>query len=101
MESSALYGVLTGDVLLLALAMGRLAVAFIVLPIFSNELLPALVRNSVFVSLSLIVLVLHPALSVYGSRWSANDLWCGIRELYPLANSATVAGVEYAFCRID
>ena len=38
----------------------RLAVAFLVVPIFSNDIMPALVRNAVFASLGLVVAVVQP-----------------------------------------
>ena len=48
-----------GDLAGLAIAIGlstiRLAAAFLVMPIFSNEVMPALIRNSVFAILGLVV----------------------------------------------
>ena len=38
----------------------RLAVAFLVVPLFSNEIMPALVRNSVFAALGFVVALAHP-----------------------------------------
>lgn len=54
----------SNGVLLLALSMTRLSVAFMVLPLFSNESVPALVRNSVFVTLAVIAIVVQPAVDV-------------------------------------
>jgi len=54
----------SNGVLLLALSMTRLSVAFMVLPLFSNESVPALVRNSVFVTLALIAIVVQPPVDV-------------------------------------
>ncbi len=50
-----------GDLAGLAIAIGfstiRIAVAFLVMPIFSNEIIPALVRNSIFAILGLVVAI--------------------------------------------
>ena len=62
MDGSAVYEVLSEQLLFLGASTIRLVVAFMVLPIFSNELIPALVRNSIFLSLAVIVLLLQPAL---------------------------------------
>lgn len=51
---------LAGQVLYLALATMRVAGAFLILPIFTPETVPPLVRNSIFVSLGLIVFLLQP-----------------------------------------
>lgn len=51
---------LGGQVFLLAVAMTRIASAFIVLPAFAPGTVPPLVRNSIFVSLGLIVYMLQP-----------------------------------------
>lgn len=59
MDSSLLVSVLEGQVLLLAVGMTRLATAFLLLPLFSSNLIPALIRNSIFVSLTLVVLIAH------------------------------------------
>ena len=53
-----------GELAALAITIGlctiRLAVAFLVMPTFSNEVMPALVRNSVFAVLGLVVAVVQP-----------------------------------------
>ena len=50
------------QLLLLGVATARIAVAFMLLPIFSTETVPALVRNSIFVSLGLVSLALQPTI---------------------------------------
>lgn len=50
------------QLLLLGVATARIAVAFMMLPIFSTETVPALVRNSIFVSLGLVSLSLQPTI---------------------------------------
>jgi len=64
MESSLLVSVLEGQVLLLAVGMTRLATAFLLLPLFSSNLIPALIRNSIFVALTLVVLVAHEPVDI-------------------------------------
>jgi len=59
-----LFSNFSNGVLLLALSMTRLSVAFMVLPLFSNESVPALVRNSLFVTLALIAIVVQPPVDV-------------------------------------
>lgn len=48
----------------LAIAIGfssiRLAVAFLIVPIFSNETIPALIRNSIFAALALVIATVQP-----------------------------------------
>ena len=50
-----------GQALLLAIAVSRTAAAFTLLPIMTPDLVPPLVRNSLFVSFSLVVIALQPA----------------------------------------
>jgi len=58
------YDTLSSQVLLLALSATRIAVAFLLLPLFSNELIPALVRNSIFITLALIAIIVQPVVDV-------------------------------------
>lgn len=59
MENSALYGIFSGQLILLGLALIRMSTAFLLLPLFSSQLIPPLIRNSIFVVLSLIMLSVH------------------------------------------
>lgn len=59
METSLLLSIFEGKYMLLAVGMTRMTTAFALLPLFSSNLIPALVRNSIFVSLALIVLSVH------------------------------------------
>jgi type III secretion protein T len=59
MEPGGLIDFLLGKVLVTALASSRIAIAFMVLPLFSNELVPALVRNSIFIALALVTVIVH------------------------------------------
>lgn len=52
------------QVLLLGVATARVAATFLLLPMFSSDTVPALVRNSIFVSLGVVSLALQPPLDV-------------------------------------
>lgn len=52
--------ILAGQVLFLAVATTRVATAFLMLPVFAPQTVPPLVRNSIFVSLGLIVFLIQP-----------------------------------------
>ncbi len=60
MEDSVLYGLLSEKVLLVGLSTLRLMVALLVIPVFSDEIVPPLVRNSLFVTLAIVVVYLQP-----------------------------------------
>jgi type III secretion protein T len=62
----AIFGPWADQALLLGLTTTRFSVAFAAIPLFSNETVPSTVRNSIFVSLGLIVLVMVPPVSVEG-----------------------------------
>ena len=61
MESLALFGSLSDIALLLGLSATRVAVAFLLVPLFTNELIPAMVRNAMFIAIALLSLMLQPA----------------------------------------
>lgn len=72
MEQIALFDDFSNAVLLVALSATRVSVAFLVLPLFSNEAIPALVRNSIFVTLAIISIVIQPSVDVAeftSARW--------------------------------
>lgn len=52
------------QVLLLGVATARVAATFLLLPMFASETVPALVRNSIFVSLGIVSLAMQPQLDV-------------------------------------
>lgn len=60
MESFALVGTLRDTVLLLGLSTARVAVAFLLVPLFTAELIPAMVRNAMFIAIALLALVMQP-----------------------------------------
>lgn len=62
------------QLLLLGVATARIAVAFVLLPMFSTETIPALVRNSILIALGLVSLALQPPLdasAIAPSGWVA------------------------------
>jgi type III secretion protein T len=50
--------------LLLGLSTTRVAVAFLLLPLFTPEMVPALVRNAIFIALALLSLAMQPVVEV-------------------------------------
>ena len=52
------------QVLLLGVASARVAATFFLLPMFSSETVPAMVRNSIFIALGVVSLALQPALDI-------------------------------------
>ncbi len=64
MEINVLFDFLSEKAIIIALATSRIAITFIILPVFSNEIVPALVRNSVFVALALVTVILHSEVSI-------------------------------------
>ena len=61
MESFAQIARLSDQALLLGLSTTRIAVAFLVLPIFTGDLIPATVRNAIYVAFGVLALALQPA----------------------------------------
>ncbi len=64
METINIFESLFGHALVIGMAMVRIAIAFMLLPIFSSELIPAMIRNAMFVALALIVVMIQPAIDV-------------------------------------
>ncbi|MEP7280377.1 MAG: type III secretion system export apparatus subunit SctT [Rubrivivax sp.] len=61
MDSLLLHGPLGDTALLLGLSTTRVAVAFLLVPLFTQELVPSMVRNAMFVAIALLSLVLQPS----------------------------------------
>lgn len=97
MEALALYGSLGDIALLLGLSTTRVAVAFLLVPLFTNDLIPAMVRNALFIAIALLSLMLQPApgpLSL--GTWQALTLFA--KEAFiGGAIGFMVAGVMWAF----
>ena len=75
---------LTDLALLLGLSVTRLAVAFLMLPMFTQESLPPVVRNSLFVALAIMTLTVLPqgeALTLDDSRDELRTAWRQLAEV--------------------
>lgn len=74
MQSLSIFGPLGDTALLLGLSATRVAVAFLLVPLFTAELVPAMVRNSLFLAIALLALALQPSaapLVLNGWQWAA------------------------------
>jgi type III secretion protein T len=97
MEALSIYGPLSDTALLLGLSTTRVAVAFLLVPLFTAELIPPMVRNAMFLALALLSLALQPSaapMSTGGWEWAllfAKEAFIGgaIGLLY--------AGIMWAF----
>jgi type III secretion protein T len=97
MDLFAAYGNL-GDVALLAgLSALRVAVAFVLLPVFAPDTIPATVRSAIFLALGLLSLALQPAVPV--DRFDALQwlLLFGREVLIGLALGFVLAALLWAF----
>jgi len=61
MESLGIFGPLSDTALLLGLSTVRVATAFLLVPLFTSEVIPALVRNAMFLAIALLSLALQPS----------------------------------------
>jgi type III secretion protein T len=61
MEALTIFGPLRDAALLLGLSSTRVAVAFLLVPLFTQELIPAMVRNAIFLSIAMLSLLLQPS----------------------------------------
>jgi len=74
MEALALFGPLRDTVLLLGLSAVRVAAAFLLVPLFTADLIPGTVRNAIFFAIALLTLLLQPSaapLVLNGPQWLA------------------------------
>lgn len=96
---------LTSLALLLGLSLTRLAVAFLLLPMFTQEAMPALVRNSLFVSLAVTALAVQPPftpVSIDAVTWVGlflKEAFIGL--VFGLLASSVLWAVEMAGLLID
>lgn len=81
MDFESLFTQFSDAAFLLAVSVTRIAMAFLLLPLFSNELIPALVRNSIFVALALVTLIVQPSIDV-GSLSSLQLLTIFLKEAF-------------------
>ena len=61
MESLGIFGPLSDAALLLGLSSVRVATAFLLVPLFTNDLIPPLVRNAMFLAIGMLGLLMQPA----------------------------------------
>ena len=72
MESLPLLGSLSDQALLLGLCCTRIAVAFLLIPIFTGDLIPATVRNAIYLAFGVLALALQPPVTnaeIQNIRW--------------------------------
>lgn len=84
MEALASIGSLRDLALLVGLSTTRVAVAFLLLPIFAPETVPAMVRNAVFAALGVLSIALQPQADV--AQWS------GLRWPVLMLKEAAIGG---------
>ena len=60
-DAFALLGPGGDTALLLGLAATRVAVAFLLVPLFTADLIPALVRNAMFLAIAMLSIAVQPA----------------------------------------
>lgn len=97
MESLLAITSVADRALLVGLASTRFAIAFLLLPIFASDTVPAMVRNSVFIGLALITLAVQPTLAP--QQWTG-QLWLQLflREaLLGVAFGVLLGAVLWAF----
>jgi type III secretion protein T len=73
MEQLSLFGPLSDSALLLGLSATRVAVAFLLVPLFTSELVPAMVRNAMFMAIAVLALALQPSSGPFvltGWQWA-------------------------------
>ncbi|MEI7445679.1 MAG: type III secretion system export apparatus subunit SctT [Burkholderiales bacterium] len=96
---------LTDLAMVLGLSLTRLAVAFLVMPMFTQEAMPGLVRNSLFVSLAITAIAVQPpigTLDVGAAGWMAlfvKEAFIGL--VIGLFASGVLWAVEMAGTLID
>jgi type III secretion protein T len=72
MDAFSAFGSLSDLALLLGLSTTRVAVAFLLVPLFTAELIPALVRNAMFLAIAMLSLLLQPSITpmtLTGQQW--------------------------------
>ncbi|MEJ2611599.1 MAG: type III secretion system export apparatus subunit SctT [Candidatus Thiodiazotropha sp.] len=61
MDGFDVINYLSQNALSISLSATRIAIAFYIIPLFTSELIPALVRNSIYLSMAIVTLILQPA----------------------------------------
>ena len=97
MESLAIFGPLSDTALLLGLSMSRIAVAFLLVPLFTTELIPPMVRNAMFLGIAVLTLALQPSPGPFvPDTWTLLTLF-GKEAFIGCAIGFFFAGVMWAF----
>ena len=74
MEALGMLGPLRDTALLLGLSTVRVAVAFLLVPLFSSDLISATVRNAMFLAIALLSLLLQPSAAPLAlTTWPAGE----------------------------
>ncbi len=81
MEPSELFALLGENVLVLSLSALRISIAFTLLPLFNRDGIPPLVRNTMFVALALISIVVQPS-AAFGSFDTATWINLFLKEAF-------------------
>jgi type III secretion protein T len=71
-EGLELFGSFSDLALLLGLSTTRIAVAFLLVPLFTADLIPSMIRNAMFAALAMLGLALQPSpgpLQLSGAQW--------------------------------
>ena len=97
MDPLAIFGPVGDTALLLGLSATRVAVAFLLIPLFTAELIPALVRNAMFMAIALLSLAMQPsAAPIVLSTWQWITLF-GKEAFIGGTLGIFFAGVMWAF----
>ncbi|MET0026426.1 MAG: type III secretion system export apparatus subunit SctT [Candidatus Thiodiazotropha sp.] len=64
MDGFELITYLSQNALTISLSATRIAVAFFIIPLFTSELIPGLVRNTIYISMAIITLILQPVVDL-------------------------------------
>jgi type III secretion protein T len=97
MEALTLVGPLRDTVLLLGLSTTRVAVAFLLVPLFTADLIPAMVRNAMFMAIAMLTLAMQPAPGpIAPGAWALVSLF-GKEAFIGGALGLLFSGVMWAF----
>lgn len=75
MDTAELFRLLGDNVIILSLSAMRVSIAFLLLPLFTKEGVPAMVRNSMFLSLALLSMLMQPSAQI--DQFST-AMWIGL-----------------------
>ncbi|ASJ70514.1 type III secretion system export apparatus subunit SctT [Granulosicoccus antarcticus] len=92
MDSAELFRLLADNLIVLSLSAMRVSVAFLLMPLFSKEGVPVMVRNSMFLSMALLSVLLQP--SAQFDQFSTT-MWLGLFAKEALIGS--IIGVFFGF----